>query len=144
MKSAKKTNLKYETTLRENIIRNYKSLFIGLATCIVILVLIIKFLSISLPEVVTNYQVKEEDTFWTIIDPAQKLIIPSGDITSEAAQTNIPSSQMRTYEVKDGDNLWNIANTVYGNGNLWEKIAQANNLSKPDDLHTGDFLIIPN
>lgn len=144
MKSAKKINSTHETTLRENIIRNYKSLFIGLATCIVILVLTIKLLSISLPKVITNYQLKEDDTFWTIIDPGQKLIIPSGDITSEAAQTDIPSSQMKTYKIQDGDNLWNIANTVYGDGNQWEKIVQANNLISPDDLHTGDLLIIPN
>jgi nucleoid-associated protein YgaU len=49
----------------------------------------------------------------------------------------------KTYTVAAGDNLWMIAEKVYGDGYQWVKIAQVNNLSHPGDIEVGDKLSIP-
>ena len=50
---------------------------------------------------------------------------------------------VKTYEVKKGDNLWKIAENVYGSGYNWVDIASANNLQNPGLLFSGTKLIIP-
>jgi hypothetical protein len=47
------------------------------------------------------------------------------------------------YTLKPGDSLWTIANRVYGNGNQFDKIAKANNLTAPYILDPGTEIIIP-
>jgi nucleoid-associated protein YgaU len=61
--------------------------------------------------------------------------------TMEAAT----QSQPRTYTVNSGDNLWNIAQQVYGDGNQWQRIYNANRdkISNPDLIHPGQQLTIP-
>lgn len=48
-----------------------------------------------------------------------------------------------TYTVKPGDDLWNIAVRAYADGYQWTKIAQANNLSNPSLIFSGNILKIP-
>ncbi|HLP87985.1 MAG TPA: LysM peptidoglycan-binding domain-containing protein [Nostocaceae cyanobacterium] len=47
------------------------------------------------------------------------------------------------YKVKSGDYPWLIAKNFYGNGELNDKITQANPRIKNKDLVVGDILIIP-
>jgi nucleoid-associated protein YgaU len=47
------------------------------------------------------------------------------------------------YQVKKGDYLWKLAQTKYGSGYQWKKIAQANKLSHPGVLEVGQKLVIP-
>lgn len=51
----------------------------------------------------------------------------------------------RTYTVKRGDTLWDIADKFYGDPRLYKKIFDANTdrLRDPDQLQTGQVLIIP-
>jgi ELWxxDGT repeat protein len=44
-----------------------------------------------------------------------------------------------------GDSLWKIAKKVYGNGNLWTKIHEANKdqIPNPDLIHPGQVLTLP-
>ncbi len=51
--------------------------------------------------------------------------------------------QGRTYVVRNGDNLWNIAIATYKSGYNWVDIARANNLSNPDSVNSGDKLVLP-
>lgn len=53
-------------------------------------------------------------------------------------------SQQKTYTVKEGDDLWNIAQNVYGSGYNWVDLAKANNITNPDLINAGDKLVIPN
>lgn len=51
----------------------------------------------------------------------------------------------RTYTVSPGDNLTAIAQQLYGDGNQWHRIYDANRdkISNPDLIHPGQELVIP-
>lgn len=52
----------------------------------------------------------------------------------------------KTYVVKRGDNLWNIAKRFYGNGNEWKKIYNANKKvigSNPNLIYPNQKYVIP-
>lgn len=60
------------------------------------------------------------------------------------SKLNRPSQQApRTYTVKHGDDLWDVAVAVYHNGYRWTDIAKANNLANPNLIHSGNVLKIP-
>ncbi len=65
----------------------------------------------------------------------------SGEITNRGEQT--ANQDGRTYVVKQGENLWTIAETVYKDGFKWTEIAKANNLTDPNALVEGMRLNIP-
>lgn len=48
-----------------------------------------------------------------------------------------------THTVEDGDQLFDIAQAYYGDGNQWKKIAHANGNVKPESLKIGQKLHIP-
>jgi 5'-nucleotidase len=47
------------------------------------------------------------------------------------------------YTVKKGDTLFSIAKNAYGNGNQWQRIAQANPGLSPTTLKAGKSIVIP-
>ncbi|MGF9692173.1 5'-nucleotidase C-terminal domain-containing protein [Rhizobium sp. 0TCS1.26] len=49
----------------------------------------------------------------------------------------------KTYTVVKGDSLWKIAETTYGNGEEWTKIAGANTLRNPNIIAIGAELQLP-
>ncbi|MEV0458061.1 LysM peptidoglycan-binding domain-containing protein [Catellatospora methionotrophica] len=49
----------------------------------------------------------------------------------------------RTYKVKSGDTLWDIAAQYYGDGRQYMKIAKANNIANPNLINVGVVLKIP-
>lgn len=84
-----------------------------------------------------------------ILQSGQKLIIPSvakrfptqGSITPvSASQSDITG---KTYEVKEGDFLFQIAQEAYGDENLVQKIIDANKISEPYTIEVGQQLFIP-
>ncbi|MEN9328073.1 MAG: hypothetical protein RI947_881 [Candidatus Parcubacteria bacterium] len=83
-----------------------------------------------------------------IVYSNQKLTIPhikaaveSGQIS--AIQTGKVTQTQATYVIKQGDSLWSIAEASYGDGNLWTRIAEANNLVDAGTIHVDNTLIIP-
>lgn len=95
-----------------------------------------------------------------IINAGNVLIIPTPDaaiakatesntslkvVIDPPAQGVISTEQIagNTYTVEKGDNLWSIAVRAYGDGYRWVKIAQANSLSNPGVIHSGNKLQIP-
>ncbi|MCK8674050.1 LysM peptidoglycan-binding domain-containing protein, partial [Rhodococcus sp. HM1] len=48
-----------------------------------------------------------------------------------------------THTVAPGDSLWAIAERVYGDGNQYQRIADANGIANPDLIHPGQVLTIP-
>lgn len=84
-----------------------------------------------------------------ILQSGQKLIIPSvakrfptqGDIAPVgASQSGITG---KTYVVKEGDFLFQIAQEAYGDGNLVQKIIDANKIPEPYTIEVGQQLFIP-
>lgn len=61
--------------------------------------------------------------------------------TETTEQTDWP----KTYVVKPGDNLWNIATQLYGSGKKWRLIQEANKdkLAEGDNLKVNMILVIP-
>lgn len=55
-------------------------------------------------------------------------------------QPNVPP---QPYIVQSGDILFDIAQVYYGDGNQWQKIANANNITNPTTLQVGQQLTIP-
>lgn len=49
----------------------------------------------------------------------------------------------RTYTVESGDTLWAISERFYGDGNQYQKIADASGISNPDLIQPGQVLTIP-
>ena len=55
------------------------------------------------------------------------------------------STAQRTYSVKKGDCLWNIAKKFYGNGSAYTKIydANTNKIANPNLIYPGQVFVIP-
>lgn len=62
---------------------------------------------------------------------------------AQTIQAEKKQAKAKVYIVAAGDNLWMIAQTVYGDGYKWVDIAKANNLADPGDIHVGDKLVTP-
>mgnify|MGYP004683238173 CR=1 FL=1 len=108
-----------------------------------------------------NYTVQEGDTLWSI---AQRFL-GNGNLYNQIKSLNgltgdtiyigqvlkIPDSTsggtsgsnvIVKYRVKRGDTLWSIAQRFYGNGSLYNKIKEKNNLTD-DVIYVGQILNIP-
>jgi nucleoid-associated protein YgaU len=53
------------------------------------------------------------------------------------------SATPRTYTVQEDDNLWSIAQRLYGDGSKWRQIAEANPDIDPARIKPGDVLNLP-
>ena len=75
------------------------------------------------------------------------LTVPTGEATSGQAVFRPPpgaASSFFYYTVVDGDRLDNLAFRIYGNANLWWRLADANpELFYPEMLIPGSVLRIP-
>lgn len=52
-------------------------------------------------------------------------------------------NNVKTYTVAVGDNLWSIAEKVYGSGYNWVDLAKANKLENPGLIFVGAKLVMP-
>jgi len=66
--------------------------------------------------------------------------LPQEKSEGQQVSANLPTS----YQIKSGDDLWNISEKFYKSGYNWVDIAKANNLSDPGSIHVGNKLVIPN
>lgn len=81
-------------------------------------------------------------------EPVKKAVTPEPEAESEPvaeAQPQTPAVKARTYTVQSGDTLWKIADDIYGDGNAYTKIFEANRtvLESPDHILPGQELVIP-
>jgi nucleoid-associated protein YgaU len=61
--------------------------------------------------------------------------------TSQNEQAN--KTLPKTYQVKQGDDLWNISEKIYGSGYNWVDLASVNKLENPELLYVGTKLTVP-
>ena len=72
--------------------------------------------------------------------------MPDFSDVQSGASSGVPGAAIyETYEVKAGDSLSKIAKRVYGSGNAWKKIFDANTdiLNDPNKIFPGQKLKIP-
>lgn len=74
----------------------------------------------------------------------------STSTSQKKVQKSVPSSPKadsakRTYTVKKGDCLWNIAKQFYGSGSAYTKIydANTNQIANPNLIYPGQVFVIP-
>lgn len=76
-----------------------------------------------------------------------KVDIPSKEATVEKEEARVDNSvQPKTYTVKSGDCLWNIAKQFYGSGSDYTKIYNANKETiggNPNLIYPGQVLTLP-
>ena len=67
------------------------------------------------------------------------------DKKASAEYTYSSDNALRTYTVKKGDCLWNIAKKFYGKGSEYKKIydANTNKIADPKRIYVGQVLVIP-
>ena len=97
---------------------SYTSLFLGAVVVVIALILVFSFLRGKTTQ--------------------------NGDTQSTSTQTEESITGTRSYTVKEGDDLWNIAERLYGSGYNWVDIASASKLENPSILYVGTKLTIPN
>jgi len=70
---------------------------------------------------------------------------PSGGAPSAPAAPNVwpPDTPSHVTVQQRGESLWSIAQRVYGDGNLYLRIAEANHLEPPYTIYRGQVLNIP-
>lgn len=75
--------------------------------------------------------------------PVQEAAPPPPPAAAEPQAPAATTVQERTYRVRAGDTLWDIAERFYGDGQQYHRIAAANNISNPDQIDVGWELKIP-
>lgn len=103
---------------------SYTSLLLGIVVVIIVAILVIAF---------------ARDRNTTPTDQREEVTSDQTADTDEVTLEDLPA----TYTVKEGEDLWGIAERVYGSGYNWVDIAEASNLTSPDQLETGMELTLP-
>lgn len=120
----KKTSNKSEDQLQNFVSQiklgeSYTSLFLGAVVVIVVLFLVFSFIK------------------------SRNLNRGQTGSTSTTSQQEMKNSIPKTYTVKEGDDLWHIAQNLYGSGYNWVDLANANNLTNPGVIFSGNKLTVP-
>ena len=104
-----------------------------------------------------QYTVKKGDSLWNISEKAygsgynwvdvyaaNKTVIKNPDVLLEGSKITLPKVEKKeiTYQVRKGDNLWNIAAAYCGSGFDYPKIASANQISDANVIEPGKILKI--
>lgn len=82
-------------------------------------------------------------TATTTVATATPVVTATPAIIAEATPKPTVTEKADTYTVQRGDNLWKIAEAVYGDGYRWTDIARENNLVHPSVIHAGNILKLP-
>lgn len=89
------------------------------------------------------------------VKPVDKVAPTEGGLMNGSGDTSRPSEstppptppkvESRTYTIKSGDTLWDIATRYYGDGSQYNKIYNANRnvISNPDLIYPGQVITIP-
>ena len=74
----------------------------------------------------------------------QSMTIKSNSEGEKVAEAKVEREETKepakSYQVKKGDTLWNIAKKELGAGNKYQDIAKLNNLSNPNLIYPGQIL----
>ena len=98
------------------------------------------------PDVTVAITLKQYISYSTktvkVVKPAEE---SKPTVTEEKKRDTSSAPKVKTYKVKSGDCLWNIAKKYYGNGAQYTKIYNANKdkIKNPNLIYVGQVLTIP-
>lgn len=75
--------------------------------------------------------------------PASVAPMPDAQPQDQDADPAAGHDDSQVHEVRSGDDLWSIAEHYYGDGSRWRRIAEENQLARPDVLPVGLCLTLP-
>jgi LysM repeat protein len=116
--------------------QSYRSLFYGFLTVLILFVGALFILNVF-PQRGKGELTPQAANTEVVLTPTPVVLAAADQSVSEQKITR------STYEVVEGDNLWQIAVRAYGDGYKWVEIAEANNLSNPDLIYPGDKFTLP-
>ena len=115
--------------------------------------LIIREQALTIPQLAKAYPMTVETREPAIGGASATSAVQTGEniITGEVAEITSKDSGQRfgepitdsSYTTVKGDHLWGIAVRAYNDGYQWVKLAEVNNLTNPDLIHSGVNLVIP-
>lgn len=119
---AKEQTIQYKNLILERIKQNYQSVILGA---------LVVFVGVSV--------------FARLISQPKKInqISSNSDIESTEKIENKKETNIKNYTVKKGENLWQIAESIFGSGYNAFDIAKANKIKNPNLIEIGQSLIIP-
>ncbi|MFE3291633.1 LysM peptidoglycan-binding domain-containing protein [Rhodococcus sp. NPDC059234] len=79
----------------------------------------------------------------TVTDTPAAAPEPEPAPVEPAAAEAPPAPAAQTHTVESGDTLWDLAQRFYGDGNQFQRIADANGIPNPDAINVGQVLTIP-
>ena len=96
------------------------------------------------PDVTVAVTLKQYKSFATKTVQVQKMETAT-TVRTETPRETSSAPSVKTYTVKSGDCLWNIAKKYYGNGARYSDIYNANKdkISNPNLIYPGQVLTIP-
>lgn len=84
------------------------------------------------------------------VDDGSTGYAPSGDTSTSSPPPAMPDTVdtgpvggSNTYVIQKGDSLWGIASRVYGNGQRWVDIRDANPGLNPQKMQVGQEIVLP-
>jgi hypothetical protein len=105
---------------------------------------------VSFEEYTVTEKAGEQGDFWVelrlkeyrkVAAEVYKAEYKQGELALKAAGVTREGKEIpKTYTVKAGDNLWNIAKKMMNDGNKCYEIAKANNISDPSKIYPGQVL----
>ncbi len=123
-RSDKKSNENFLDRIQNDLEKNQSYLNLILGALIVIVLGVLVF----------NYFNKPEDEEGIVTPVAEQMTDENGDVTKE----NLPGK----YTVKEGDTLFTVAASYYGDGNKYPEIVKENSLTS-ESIEVGQELTIP-
>lgn len=92
------------------------------------------------PDITLNVRLKQFKPFKTIAQEIKATDNEEEKIIETKVEREETKEPAKTYQVKNGDTLWNIAKKELGAGNKYQDIAKLNNLSNPNLIYPGQIL----
>lgn len=71
------------------------------------------------------------------------VVAENGEIGDSGAMTKKANPNIKEYTVQEGEGLWQIAEKVYGDGEMFNEIMKANKIDNPDQIYVGMKLKMP-
>lgn len=108
-------------------------------------------LLVSIEDYIVYENAGENGDFWVELNLKEYVEIQAKELTPISSQdstysltsTRTSKEPAKTYTVKSGDNLWNIAKVELNDATRWQEIATLNNISNYKNLQVGQVLQLP-